>query len=266
MMIAARNSFLMGGAGPTPWQNPYVTDGLVAMWDGEWNARGGAHGDESRIVDTTGNCADLVLSSGVLTHASPSGLECAEAAVLSCADNAPVNSAVQAIVYDSSKSVTIQLICALAGVSARANIELASVGTIGRNYPCFLVNCEKIPTVSILRSSCKSCSTSHSQSDAATSVYPVACCQMSMSGGMIYQSRISIDFGATEAIGNATTATLAGRLPNESNLVSRCITSGVVSLTMPAGAIFLSSRVYSRALTADEVAANYAIDAARFGL
>ena len=25
------------------WQNPYITDGLVAMWDGEWNAGGGIH-------------------------------------------------------------------------------------------------------------------------------------------------------------------------------------------------------------------------------
>lgn len=25
------------------WTNPYITDGLVAMWDGEWNAGGGVH-------------------------------------------------------------------------------------------------------------------------------------------------------------------------------------------------------------------------------
>ena len=25
------------------WDNPYVTDGLVAMWDGQWNAGGGIH-------------------------------------------------------------------------------------------------------------------------------------------------------------------------------------------------------------------------------
>ena len=25
------------------WTNPYVTDGLIAMWDGEWNAGGGVH-------------------------------------------------------------------------------------------------------------------------------------------------------------------------------------------------------------------------------
>lgn len=25
------------------WKNPYITNGLVAMWDGEWNAGGGIH-------------------------------------------------------------------------------------------------------------------------------------------------------------------------------------------------------------------------------
>lgn len=26
-----------------PWSNPYITDGLVGMWDGEWNVSGGSH-------------------------------------------------------------------------------------------------------------------------------------------------------------------------------------------------------------------------------
>jgi len=33
----------------TGWQNPYVTDGLVAMWDGEWNAGFGTH-DPDAVV------------------------------------------------------------------------------------------------------------------------------------------------------------------------------------------------------------------------
>lgn len=43
MLIARRN----GMAVPTKWKNPYVTDGLVAMWDGEWNAGGGVHDAEA---------------------------------------------------------------------------------------------------------------------------------------------------------------------------------------------------------------------------
>lgn len=39
-MIAARGTML-GGA--HAWTNPYVTDGLVAMWDGVWNAGPGVH-------------------------------------------------------------------------------------------------------------------------------------------------------------------------------------------------------------------------------
>lgn len=33
----------MMGGGKKKWHNPYVTDGLVAMWDGEWNAGCGVH-------------------------------------------------------------------------------------------------------------------------------------------------------------------------------------------------------------------------------
>ena len=44
-MIGARNAMLSGGGG---WTNPYVTDGLLRMWDGEWNVGGGVH-DENAI-------------------------------------------------------------------------------------------------------------------------------------------------------------------------------------------------------------------------
>ena len=56
-MIGMRNSMIAGGGG---WQNPYVTDGLVAMWDGEWNAGPGVH-DANAIVwkDLTGSGWDF---------------------------------------------------------------------------------------------------------------------------------------------------------------------------------------------------------------
>ena len=41
MLVAARASFFISRA--KRWTNPYVADGLVAMWDGEWNAGGGVH-------------------------------------------------------------------------------------------------------------------------------------------------------------------------------------------------------------------------------
>lgn len=42
MLIAARESFAVASR-RRGWTNPYVTDGLIAMWDGEWNAGGGIH-------------------------------------------------------------------------------------------------------------------------------------------------------------------------------------------------------------------------------
>lgn len=43
-MLAARNGIAVsGGGGGGGWTNPYITSGLIAMWDGEWNAGGGVH-------------------------------------------------------------------------------------------------------------------------------------------------------------------------------------------------------------------------------
>lgn len=42
MQVANRESFAVA-ARRRGWKNPYVTDGLIAMWDGEWNAGGGVH-------------------------------------------------------------------------------------------------------------------------------------------------------------------------------------------------------------------------------
>ena len=40
-------------AAQAAWTNPYITDGLVAMWDGEWNAGGGVHDDLVGTRDAT---------------------------------------------------------------------------------------------------------------------------------------------------------------------------------------------------------------------
>lgn len=45
------------------WLNPYVTDGLIGFWDGEWNVAGGQHdGSATTWVDISGNDRDAVLS------------------------------------------------------------------------------------------------------------------------------------------------------------------------------------------------------------
>lgn len=61
MLIGMRNAMLAGGG----WKNPYVTDGLVAMWDGEWNAGGGVHDNEIRCINLCGTSETLVPSGGL---------------------------------------------------------------------------------------------------------------------------------------------------------------------------------------------------------
>lgn len=46
MQIAARTAAWAKSGG---WVNPYVTDGLIAMWDGEWNAGGGVHDPNATV-------------------------------------------------------------------------------------------------------------------------------------------------------------------------------------------------------------------------
>lgn len=58
MLLGARQFFERRGGG---WVNPYVMDGLVAMWDGEWNAGGGVHDPNATVwMDLSGNGVDMV--------------------------------------------------------------------------------------------------------------------------------------------------------------------------------------------------------------
>lgn len=61
-MIGTR--LMMKGTGGG-WKNPYITDGLVAMWDGEWNIAGGDHNNGSEVwKDLSGNGNDAVIVKG----------------------------------------------------------------------------------------------------------------------------------------------------------------------------------------------------------
>lgn len=59
-MIAAKQQYWGGAA---EWKNPYVTDGLVAMWDGEWNAGPGKHdANATEWKDLVGGSANWQLN------------------------------------------------------------------------------------------------------------------------------------------------------------------------------------------------------------
>ena len=62
MLLGARQFFQKSAAG---WQNPYVTSGLVAMWDGIWNVGGGQEHDNSSKIwwDCVGGKPIILMSS-----------------------------------------------------------------------------------------------------------------------------------------------------------------------------------------------------------
>ena len=50
------------------WQNPYVTDGLLAMWDGRWNAPGGVHDCNSTNIFELVSGKNEVLEGTITAH------------------------------------------------------------------------------------------------------------------------------------------------------------------------------------------------------
>lgn len=63
MQLAARTAAWAKSGG---WVNPYVTDGLVSMWDGEWNAGGGKH-DASSCIDCVRGVSAVRRGNGSIT-------------------------------------------------------------------------------------------------------------------------------------------------------------------------------------------------------
>lgn len=58
-IMGAKKTFESGVA-PAAWENPYITDGLVAMWDGEWNVEGGVHDpNATRWVNLIGEVVNV---------------------------------------------------------------------------------------------------------------------------------------------------------------------------------------------------------------
>lgn len=70
MLLGARQFFERRAA--PAWTNPYVTDGLIAMWDAEWNAGGGVHDPNATTWKDLVGTNDLTLVSGAQTITSSS--------------------------------------------------------------------------------------------------------------------------------------------------------------------------------------------------
>lgn len=240
MLLAARASFAIPRA--RRWTNPYVTDGLIAMWDGEWNAGPGVHDPNA----TTWK--DLV--GGVEAYASTSSAKFLFAQNVCRCDLSSINSSFGVlvayllgdvglsvrqidVVYSSSSSSSCAPLC-LSGISSRQFLCANVGGLIGQ--------------------------VGYSQFGATNvSVTQLHAYSVVLTGGWPIMSAAFADGQSLDISGYKTAITqyqpysqgriFLGYKNNQNNVLD-----------------LANVRLYSRALTAAEIATNNAIDKARFNL
>ena len=101
MLIAARNAVLHGG-----WKNPYVTDGLIAMWDGIDNVGQGIHDPNAAIWKDLVGGLTYVLPAGAVFDSNRCVFANTPAAAFSIGNQLSGNFTLDALVKFNSSSAT----------------------------------------------------------------------------------------------------------------------------------------------------------------
>lgn len=264
MLIAARNAMMAGGG----WKNPYVTDGLIAMWDGEWNAGGGKHDPNATTwVDLVGGyvatCGTVPPVWGanyteVATDTTITGGTYTKGVWVSNAtftDLYPLLSAggytMEFVGYTTTDRQYLNVpFCSFGNTSISGTWYGGSIAyyynTGGSAYPCW--NGKYTATT-----------TAGTQADIRSGTSTDI-------ANKVFQYVAAVDFDNNETrcyrdgrfVGQYEFAQISG------NAFGRWFYSPLQGL-YPKNRAYRSS-LYSRALTADEIAANYAVDKARFNL
>lgn len=227
MQIAARQSFLTGRAGPTPWVNPYITDGLVAMWDGEWNAGGGVHDSAAT------KWIDLV-----------SSLEATSSSPFVVGDNymrrtgSQIMSAILPNTILAADNLAFEVVMQSDGLGNNGCVTLGSgllvtVKSDGRVYFAFT------------NSGTQQMYNNHYINTRATY-------SLNRSGGSSIAAYLNGRYVSTSTSGMGTAGNARTVQLGQGRAAAYAIN-------------YYCFRFYNRLLTAAEIAANHAIDAARFG-
>lgn len=252
MLLGARQFFERRG---TPaWQNPYVTDGLVAMWDGEWNAGGGVHDPNATTwVDLTGNGWNGAIGSSVVIEQN-------------------------AMKFDGVRS--LQSCCTVGkgwfGKPPHVTIECL-IQPLGWNY--------RGENGSIAVFGSTEAGTGGFTLFANTIGFGACRLQLRDAVGLKYaafpfsiaENNLEI-WGASVTADGSSLSSYADGIQYSSIAMGDVVYTGAEDWNFYIGADYwgpvefnfngriFSVRIYSRALTAAEIAANYAIDKARFNL
>ena len=230
--------------GTPAWTNPYVTDGLIAMWDGEWNAGGGIHDANATVwKDLVGN-RDLGLYSASFNNNS----------LYRSNESA---TGYMAYVEQTSPIWVVKTFEFCCDLSYSGWMVPFSVQTRDSNGAWIS---------SISARSSKGGGTLECISARNWTKYPKPFSGGNLKGTLCVQWdgangvwTVGAYFNGTELIEDPTLPSAAG------NYARNSIALGSNSLYNLTGSIY-SARAYSRAITAEVIAANYAIDKARFNL
>ena len=243
MLIANRNGMAVKGG----WKNPYITDGLVAMWDGIWNAGGGVHDPNATVwKDLSGNGYDLTIpqSASINENAikltkvafpsfTPTGLDQTSAHIEVVIDDLSGTDFWANIVgVGWSRLIT-------GSTSAAGSLATISVfmhdGALKRSDYDLLDGNTGNAFITLV--------------NGRTSLsYPCSLLNWGALRHTLYMNNVAKTF--LRASGNSTTEPNGTVSIGGSNVTCR----------------YYNARIYSRNLTADEIAANYAVDKARFNL
>lgn len=243
MSIAARNAMLMGGG----WKNPYVTDGLIAMWDGEWNAGPGKH---DANATTWKDCAQGYIATTTDTAYTWGSNYCSSPSFrFFC----PVSVGEMVNAATRSKAFTIESVYS----SPDTTNNVIAFATCNGSNIYDRIDFNNSPN-NVLTCNFNNTSTTTFQ-------IPTVLNRFSVPTRFVYTP---VSGGVNVQVINRTTdlnITSAASIPATVNRIAE-FTLGRPSFVSMKNTVFYRIAFYSRALSAAEVAANYAVDKARFNL
>lgn len=242
MLVAARASFAIARA--QRWKNPYVTDSLVAQWDGIWNAGPGVHDASATTwVDLSHNHYDLTVNISAQHYWTEDSLKVTHSATVGAYRAVEIADPICTIeaVFRNTRISTGATV-AYFSPSRSISIDNRTSGNGYRYTLCYNRPCGV----------------------GAANTYDPA-------------NYASVRMYLAGTFASGTDKTLAAAYINGANVGTHAGTWGINTAAYPVVVGGRSSwngstgyicciRLHSRSLTAAELDANYAIDKMRFGL
>ena len=227
-MLSTRKEIAAGGGDEPLSAKSYVQDGLIAMWDGIENAGWGTHDPNATVWKDLCGDVDLLCSTGAYWDSD--ALWRNDRGMF--ASNATLISpdTIEACIDFSSEQDNGQGRCIVATSNSRACMgwRLSGIRTADTLY----------------------------QHDSGDLDFLVARCTIAMTWARnaAYKNGIPLSLQSSSGNWNLNNGVQIGMRNNSTNYTTACLGG------------FHCIRLYSRALTAAEIAANYAVDKARFNL